>query len=315
MPEPAQPLRLGTRASPLAMAQAHAVRAALLAAHGWADAAVEIVASTASGDRITDRALADLGGKALWTRELDRALAGGDIDFAVHSLKDVETLRPDALVIAAVMPRGDVRDQLVVSDALGVPHGVMTLADLPANLRFGTSSPRRAAQLRRHVPGAQVQLLRGNVATRLARIADGTVDASFLAAAGLARLGMAEIGTPLPVDQILPAAAQAAIAVECRANDDATRARLAAIDDARAHAAVRAERAFLAAVGGNCHSPVAALAQGQPGALMLRAALFSADGQAMVDGAAPVRDDADVAELAADLLGRASPTIRALFAA
>ena len=164
-----RPLKLGTRASPLALAQAHLVRAALLAAHGWDETRVEIVPMTASGDRILDRPLAEVGGKALWTKELDRALIDGSVDFAVHSMKDVETLRPADFSIVAMLPRADVRDRLI---------GAPSIADLPQGARIGTSSPRRAAQLRRLRPDLQIVLFRGNVATRLAKLDAGEADAT-----------------------------------------------------------------------------------------------------------------------------------------
>jgi hydroxymethylbilane synthase len=182
-----KPLKLGTRASPLALAQAHLVRTALLKTHGWTEDRVEIVAMTASGDRVQDRPLAEVGGKALWTKELDRALFNGDIDFAVHSMKDVETIRPTELEIVAMLPRADARDRLI---------GVDRLADLPTGARIGTSAPRRTAQLLRARPDLKIVLFRGNVATRLSKLDAGDADATLLAAAGLDRLGMTDIGTP-----------------------------------------------------------------------------------------------------------------------
>src|SRR4051812_2739682 len=171
-------LRLGTRCSPLAMAQAEETRARLCAAHGWAENAVELVPVEASGDKIQDRPLAEIGGKALWTRELDQWLAEGRIDAAVHSLKDVETIRPDTLALAAILPRADKRDVLV---------GAASLAALPQGATIGTSAPRRAAQALHARPDCKVVTFRGNVATRLAKLAAGDVDATFLAAAGLLR--------------------------------------------------------------------------------------------------------------------------------
>ena len=158
--QPARPLRLGTRRSPLAMAQAEEARDRLCAAHGWSESAVELVPVTASGDRIQDRPLAEIGGKALWTKELDAWLLDGEIDFAVHSLKDVETIRPDAITIAAVLPREDVRDVLI---------GAASVRALPQGARIGTSAPRRAAQLLHARPDCTIVSFRGNVATRLAK--------------------------------------------------------------------------------------------------------------------------------------------------
>ena len=181
-------LRLGTRRSPLAMAQAQEARSRLCAAHGWSEDAVELVPVLASGDRIQDRPLAEIGGKALWTRELDQWLAAGEIDAAVHSMKDVETIRPPELVIAAVLPRADKRDVLL---------GAATVAALPQGAVVGTSAPRRAAQLLHARPDCRVVPLRGNVATRMAKLAAGEVQATFLAAAGLQRLGETGAGHPL----------------------------------------------------------------------------------------------------------------------
>ena len=300
------PLRLGTRRSPLAMAQAVETRARLIAAHGWAEGDVELVPVTASGDRIQDRPLAEIGGKALWTKELDAWLLDGEIDFAVHSLKDVETLRPAELVIAAILPREDVRDVLV---------GAASVAALPQGARVGTSAPRRAAQMLNARPDLVIVPFRGNVATRLARLAAGEAEATLLAAAGLNRLGESGVGHPLAADDWLPAPGQGAIAIECRADDAPTRALLAAIDDAPSRAAVMAERALLAALGGNCHSPIAVLTDVSGGMLTMRAALFSPDGAERVDGTACFSDGdlAGPAALAADLLARAVPAIAAHF--
>ncbi|MBO9497990.1 MAG: hydroxymethylbilane synthase [Novosphingobium sp.] len=298
-------IRLGTRRSPLAMAQAEETRARLCAAHGWAEEMVELVPVLASGDKVLDRPLADIGGKALWTKELDAWLAEGLIDAAVHSLKDVETLRPESLVIAAVLPRADVRDVLV---------GAASLADLPEGARVGTSAPRRAAQILHHRPDCSVVSFRGNVQTRLGKLAEGEAAATLLAAAGLERLGMMDVGTPLGLPDWLPAPSQGAIGIECNADDGATRALLAPIDHAPSRAQVMAERALLAGLGGTCHSPIGVLCEGDA-ELTLRAALFSPDGAERVDGA--IRFAAGDAQapraLAAELLARAGPPIRQHF--
>ena len=302
----ARPYRLGTRRSPLALAQAEEARARLIAAHGFAEQDIELVPVTASGDRVHDRPLAEIGGKALWTRELDAMLLAGEIDFAVHSLKDVETIRPAGIAIAAVLPREDVRDVLV---------GAATIAALPQGARVGTSAPRRAAQLLHARPDCRIVPFRGNVATRLAKLAAGDADATLLAAAGLNRLGKTGTGHPLPTDEWLPAPGQGAIGIECRgvlrqAQDDRAirvSALLAAIDHGPSRAAVMAERALLAALGGTCHSPVAVLTTAADGMLILRAALFSPDGAERCDGEARFApgDDRAPAALAADLLARA----------
>ena len=301
-----RPLRLGTRRSPLAMAQAEETRDRLCRAHGWAETAIELVPVTASGDRILDRPLAEIGGKALWTKELDAWLLEGEIDFAVHSLKDVETLRPAQIAIAAILPREDVRDVLV---------GAESIAALAPGARVGTSAPRRAAQLLHARPDCVVVPFRGNVATRLAKLAAKEADATLLAAAGLNRLGETGVGQPLDADTWLPAPGQGAIAIECRADDSATRGLLAAIDHAPSRHAVLAERALLAALGGNCHSPIAVLTTDQGGELAMIAALFSPDGTERIEGAlrfAPGDLDAP-ARLADDLLARAPAAIAVHF--
>jgi len=295
MPAPDRPLRLGTRGSPLALVQARMVAEGLRAAHGWDTDAVEIVTIRTSGDRIQDRALAEVGGKALWTKELDRALFAGEIDFAVHSMKDVETIRPAEIVIAAVLPRADVRDRLV---------GAESLAAIPVGGRLGTSSPRRTAQVLRARPDLEVVLFRGNVDTRLARLAAGEADATLLAAAGLDRVGRGAVGHAVPIEVMLPAPAQGAVGVETLAGNAAIRALLAPLSHGPSAAAVATERALLAALGGGCSSPVAALARDG----LLRAEILSADGRECVAG-----EGDDPAALAADLMSRASPALRGLF--
>ncbi len=306
MTTPFHRLRLGTRASPLAVAQAHLVRDALCAAHGWGDEAVEIVAMTASGDRILDRALADAGGKALWTKELDQALLLGEVDFTVHSMKDVETIRPDELALAAILPRADVRDRIIGGDSI---------QDLPAGAQIGTSSPRRTAQLKHLRPDLQIVLFRGNVATRLAKLDHGEADATLLAAAGLDRLGMRDVGSAIGIDIMLPAPAQGAVGVETRSVDTRTRALIAAIDDGPTRNAILAERAFLAALSADCRSPVAALALSEDDGLFMTGQIFAPDGTEMISDTIRFAsgDLAAPAALAQSLLSRASPFLRSLF--
>lgn len=301
-------LRLGTRRSPLAMAQAHEARARLCATHGWDESAVELVPVLASGDRVQDRPLAEIGGKALWTRELDRWLADKAIDAAVHSLKDVETFRPDTLHIAAVLPRADRRDRLI---------GAESLAALPQGAVVGTSAPRRAAQLLHARPDCTVVSIRGNVATRLAKLAEGEMQATFLAAAGLARLGEDAVGVALDMAEWLPAPAQGAIGIECRADDARTREMLGAIDDEPSHREILIERALLAGLGGTCHSPIGALTTRSGESLALHAAIYSVDGRQKVEGTARLADASTEAagELARQLLADAPPAIHSLFAA
>lgn len=301
-------LRLGTRNSPLAMAQAVETRARLCAAHGWAEEEVELVPVLASGDKVLDRPLSEIGGKALWTKELDEWLGEGRIDLSVHSAKDVETIRPDAFHFPAFLPRADRRDCLV---------GAASIAAIPQGAVVGTSAPRRAAQLLNLRPDCKVVTFRGNVATRLAKLEAGEADVTFLAAAGLERLGQREVGVPLDSEGWIPAAAQGVIAIECRADDAATTALLAAIDHAPTRAELEAERALLAELGGTCHSPVAVLCAGGDGGLAMRAVLFSPDGAERVEGSATFApgDHAAVRELAADLLARATSAITEHFRA
>ena len=271
------------------------VRDALVAAHGIA---VEIVVIRTTGDIVQDRPLAEIGGKALWTKELDRALLGGEIDCAVHSMKDVETVRPDAIAIVAMLPRADVRDRLI---------GAASIAALPSEATVGTSSPRRRAQLLRLRPDLNIVMFRGNVDTRLTKLTAGEADATLLAAAGLARLDRPDVGVAIDLDTMLPAPAQGAVGIEARADDTDRRALLAVLDHAPTHACVLRERALLAALQADCHSPVAALAiEGRP----MRAELLAEDGSAHVTGSGD-----DPVALARDLLDRAPDSIRRLFAA
>lgn len=252
-------LRLGTRGSPLARAQAQETERRLVAA--WPELAgrIETVVISTSGDRILDRALAEAGGKGLFTKEIEDALIAGRIDLAVHSLKDMATDLPPGLEIATVLPRADPSDCLIFGPAA---DGARTLADLPAGARIGSASLRRRAQLLARRPDLEMGLLRGSVGTRLEKLQRGEVAATLLAQAGLTRLGL----TPpdchaLGVADMLPAVAQGAIGIEIRSDDAATRGRLAPLDDRASHIAVRAERALLAALDGSCRTPIAGLAR------------------------------------------------------
>ncbi|MEE4153644.1 MAG: hydroxymethylbilane synthase [Erythrobacter sp.] len=296
-------LRLGTRNSPLAMAQAIETRARLCTAHGWSEDAVELVPVLASGDKVLDRPLAEIGGKALWTKELDVWLGEGRIDVSVHSAKDVETIRPEAFAFAACLPRADRRDCLV---------GAASIAAIAPGALVGTSAPRRAAQLLNLRPDCRVVTFRGNVATRLGKLEAGEADVTFLAAAGLERLDQREHGTPLETDEWLPAAAQGVIVLEARADDTETKALLAPLDHAETRAELEAERALLAALGGTCHSPVAVLCRHEARGLAMHAAIFSPDGSERIEGEASLApgDHARVKALAEELLGRASPLVR-----
>ena len=275
---------------------------ALRAAHGWDDEAIEIVPITTTGDRIQDRPLAEVGGKALWTKELDACLLDGRTDISVHSMKDVETIRPDRLGIAAMLPRGRPRDRLIGADSIEA---------LPAGARVGTSSPRRTAQLLARRPDLRPVPIRGNVQTRLAKVERGEVDATILAAAGLDRLGI-EVGVPL---DWLPAPAQGAIGVDILWEREDIRALVDAIDHRPSHGRVRAERLFLAALGGDCRSAVAALAEWYPDEMGFSAEILSPDGREVhrVDVdlyASNCRTPEDPALM---LLQMASPALRAMF--
>jgi hydroxymethylbilane synthase len=299
--------RLGTRGSPLAMIQARKIASALEVAERWPAGHVEIVAIKTSGDRITDRPLAEVGGKGLWTKEIDAALLAGDIDFAVHSMKDVEVVRPPEIRLAAIRPRVYVEDKLI---------GASSVGDLPEGAVVGTSSPRRAAQLLAARPDLKIIPLRGNVDTRLNKLEKGEVQATILSAAGLHRLGLDELGTPIPFEIMLPAPGQGALAIECRADDTVCMASLKLLDDSASRCAVVAERAFARALGGSCHSPVAALARVDRMQVRLEAEILAADGSARVRDEttfASGRDDC-AEKLAREMLDRAPESIRSLFA-
>ena len=302
-----QGLRLGTRGSALALAQARKVAAAIETSQRWPDGWVQIVEITTTGDKVQDRPLAELGGKSLWTKELDRALLAEEVDFCVHSMKDVESVRPKEIHIAAVRPRGDVRDRLV---------GAESIDALKQGATVGTSSPRRAAQLRRLRPDLKIVPLRGNVETRLAKVEAGEVDATLLAAAGLKRLDISA-GTAIPTEILLPAPGQAVIGMECRSNDTRTQTVLTSVNNQITYDCVMAERAFTRALGATCASPVAAFCVLEDGDLRMRAQLFSEDGSDMIEDRAvfDCGDNKTPEGLARDLLAKAPETIRKLFAA
>ena len=292
-----RPLRIGTRGSPLALAQAHMVAAALRASHGWSEAEVEIVSITTSGDRIQDRPRAEIGGKALWTKELDRCLLAGETDLSVHSMKDVETIRPEVLTIAAMLERADPRDRLV---------GAESLEALATGARVGTSSPRRSAQLLARRPDLEILTMRGNVQTRLAKLERGEADATLLAAAGLDRIGLGHVGTVIP--DMIPAPSQGAVGIEILAKRDALFRLVVPIDHEATHRCVAAERAFLAVLGGDCRSAVAAHAECRGQGIRIRAEILSPDGAEVQGG---VGEDPEA--LARTLLASASPGLRSMF--
>jgi hydroxymethylbilane synthase len=271
--KPQQPIRIGTRGSPLALIQANDVRDRLLAAHeDLEDGDVEICVISTSGDRIRDKPLKEFGGKGLFTKEIEDALLSGDIDLAVHSMKDVPTVLPDGLAIACLLPREDPLDAFL-------SPGAADLAALPDGAVVGSSSLRRVAQIRHARPDLQVVTFRGNVDTRLRKLDAGEVDATFLACAGLNRMGLsARITRAMPADIMLPAVAQGAVGVETRTDDEAVIARLAALHNVDTADCVAAERAMLAALDGSCRTPIAGLALLDGGELWLRAEIIRPDG-------------------------------------
>ena len=265
-------LRIGTRGSPLALAQTHMVRAALMRAHGGreADFPIEIIRTT--GDQIQDRPLSESGGKGLFTKELDSALIASAIDLAVHSSKDLPTHLPSEIVIAGYLPREDARDAWI-------SRGGLALDALPAGAVVGTASLRRAAQVKRRRPDLETTLLRGNVETRLKKVENGEIDATLLAVAGLKRLGLADRATSLlPLEEFPPACGQGAIGLTRRAGDDATRDLLAPLFDEATGFALAAERAFLAALDGSCRTPIAGHAQVHGAELSFVGEVLRADG-------------------------------------
>src|SRR5262245_49248759 len=291
-----RPLRIGTRGSPLALIQARMVRDALAAAHASlaADAAIEIVPIKTTGDAVQDRRLMDVGGKGLFTKEIEEALLAGRIDCAIHSMKDMQTWLPDGLTIGAMLPREDPRDALISRRGA-------CIADLPDGAIVGTASLRRQAQLLALRPDLRIVALRGNVETRLRKLAAGDADATLLAVAGLKRLGLTDKATAIVgVDEILPAVGQGAIGIEIRADDARLRELLAPLDHAATTLCVTAERACLAELDGSCHTPIAAFAEISDGGagIHLRSLI------AMPDGSAVHCDDREGPPAEPTILGR-----------
>ena len=266
-------LRIGTRGSPLALAQARELAARLAAAHGVDVARIEICVIRTSGDRIQDRPLAEVGGKGLFTKEIEEALIDGRVDLAVHSAKDMPTVLPDGLALAGFLPREDVRDAFISLK-------VKRLADLPKGAVLGTSSLRRQAQVKRLRPDLKVITYRGNVETRLRKLEEGVADATLLAFAGLKRLGLEDRVTALiETDDMLPAVAQGAIGVEIREHDAKMSGLLEALNHAETATCVAAERAFLAVLDGSCRTPIAGLAELSEGGLRFRGSILTPDGR------------------------------------
>lgn len=269
---PDHPLRIGTRASPLALAQAHETRDRLMAAHDLPAEAIEIVKIVTTGDQRLEKKLGEIGGKGLFTKEIEDALLGGDIHLAVHSMKDMPTVLPDGLELVTYLPREDVRDAFVSLQYDSIDA-------MPAGATIGTASLRRQAQLLSRRPDLKVALFRGNVQTRLRKLEEGVADATFLAMAGLRRLGLEHVAKAvISADDMLPAVAQGAIGIEIRSDDAATRAALAPLHCALCATRLAAERAFLAALDGSCRTPIAALAELNGDRISFRGEILRPDG-------------------------------------
>jgi hydroxymethylbilane synthase len=308
LPTPASPLRIGTRGSPLALAQAHETRSRLMAAFDLPEDAFEIVVIKTTGDDRSlierDIALKELGGKGLFTKEIEEDMLSGKIDIAVHSMKDMPVDQPGGLLLDCYLPREDVRDAFVSLD-----HD--SLAALPQGAIVGSSSLRRRAQLAARRPDLNVVEFRGNVQTRMKKLGDGAAQATFLAMAGLRRLGMTEVvKSALDTTDMLPAVAQGAIGIERRADDSRAAAMLDAIHDGPTGQRLAAERAFLKGLDGSCQTPIAGLAELDGTTLRLRGEILRPDGSEVLtaDRTAPVEDGAALgAEMAADLRQKAGP--------
>jgi len=302
MQSPAPFARLGTRGSPLALAQARATRDLLAGAHGIDPQAIEIVTFVSTADRLKDRPLSEVGGKGLFTKEIDEALLAGEVDIGVHSAKDMATTLPEGMAIGAFLEREDVRDAFISLSVRGIDY-------LPEGARFGTSSIRRAAQVRRLRPDLKIVPFRGNVETRLKKLADGVADATLLALAGLKRLGEDHRATAiLDSEAFMPAPAQGAVALAVRAGDERAAALLAPLNHLPTWQAVTAERAMLAVLDGSCRTPVGALSVFDGGTLTLKGEILSLDGrEQFIDSVSGAAGDGERlgAELARRLLDAA----------
>ncbi len=304
LPTPARPLKIGTRGSPLALWQAHEVRRCLMEAFALPEAAFEVVVIKVLGDQVQDKALREIGGKGLFTREIEEALLSGAVDIAVHSMKDMPTLQPEGLVLDCYLKRADVRDAFV-SPRYG------SIAELPVGAVVGSSSLRRRAQLALRRPDLKLVEFRGNVQTRMRKLEEGVAEATFLAMAGLTRLGMLSVARgPIAPEEMLPAVAQGAIGVERRTDDARVAAMLAAVHDRETGLRLAAERAFLLRLDGSCQTPIAGLAVVEGDQLWLRGEILRPDGSEAVAGErrGPVSEGAAIGRaLAEELLERAGP--------
>ncbi|MDX2205616.1 MAG: hydroxymethylbilane synthase [Hyphomicrobiaceae bacterium] len=297
-------IRIGTRGSPLALAQAREVEARLAAAHGARAPSFEIKIFKTSGDRIQDRLLSEAGGKGLFTKELEEALIAGEIDIAVHSMKDMPTVLPEGLAIRAILPREDVRDAFI-------SRAAASLMELAPGAVVATASLRRQAQVRHLRSDLKVTGLRGNVETRLRKLEEGVADATLLACAGLNRLGLASrITSIIATDEMLPACAQGAVGVEMREGDAEVGMLIAAINHQPSALAVEIERAFLRRLDGSCRTPIAGLAELGDGEVRFRGMILKPDGSVAheIDLRTPPHAGVKAAvEAAEELLGRAGP--------
>lgn len=288
-----RPLKIGTRGSPLALAQAHETRSRLARALGLPENAFDVVVIKTTGDAVQDRPLGEIGGKGLFTKEIEEALLAGAIDIAVHSMKDMPVQFPDGLIIDCILPREDVRDAFISSKFNSVD-------DMPSGAVLGTSSLRRRAQLKNLRPDLEFVEFRGNVQTRLRKLSDGVADATFLAMAGLNRLDNASIAKPIDVNDILPAVAQGAIGIERRKDDDVIAEALQKIDHEDTNTRLKAERAFLGGLDGSCQTPIAGLADIGGEILTLRGEVIRLDGSEKISGSR-IGSVSEAAALGADL--------------
>ena len=302
LPTPAQPLKIGTRSSPLALAQAYEARALLMQAFDLPEAAFEIVTISTRGDRVQDRSLRDLGGKGLFSKEIEEFLITGEIDIAVHSTKDMSVEQPEGLVLGTFLERENPFDAFITLDG-------KALADLPQGATVGSSSLRRKAQLLNKRPDLNVVEFRGSVQTRLTKLEEGVADATFLAMAGLNRLGYDDVPRQaVTAEEMLPAVAQGAISIEHREADSDIAEMLAALHHVPTGQAMACERAFLAKLDGSCQTPIAGLALIDGGTLRLRGEILRTDGSESLtdDMSGPVEDGAAMGvEMATKLLERA----------
>ncbi|MDE0590678.1 hydroxymethylbilane synthase [Halocynthiibacter sp. C4] len=303
LPSPDAPLKIGTRGSPLALAQAHETRARLMAAHDLPEEAFEVIVIKTTGDRVQDRALREIGGKGLFTKEIEEALLSGGIDIAVHSMKDMPVEQPDGLALTTYLPREDVRDAFISPEFNG-------LADLPKGAVVGTSSLRRHAQLKQVRPDLEVVEFRGNVQTRLRKLSEGVATCTFLAMAGINRLKMNDVpATPIDVNDMLPAVAQGAIGIEQRQDDSAVSELLQPIHDAPTGQRLAAERAFLAELDGSCETPIAGLAELDGANIRLRGEIIRPDGSESISGeiSGPIEDGVSLGRTLAKQLREQAP--------